>query len=140
MNFFGGEKNTDFEKCLHAIDCQMHWDMYTETTPDSDKIVTFMQQMIPHHQNAVNMAKLLLKHATSAEIKAVEGLEDILHNIINTQNYQIHQFRNYLNSADVNKLLEDPEIIPPSTSAATAAPGATLLAMCQLLITSLMLS
>jgi hypothetical protein len=96
----------------------MHWDMYTETTPNSDKIVTFMQQMIPHHQNAVNMAKLLLKQATQPEIEAVDGLEDILHNIINTQNYQVHQFRNYLNGTDVNKLLEDPEIIPPSVSAA----------------------
>lgn len=140
MNFFGGEKNTDFEKCLHAIDCQMHWDMYTETTPDSDKIVTFMQQMIPHHQNAVNMAKLLLKLATQAEIDAVDGLEDILHNIINTQNYQIHQFKNYLNGAAVDKLLEDPEIIPPSTSSATATPGATLLVIGQLLITGLLLS
>ena len=140
MNFFGGEKNTDFEKCLHAIDCQMHWDMYTETTPDSDKIVTFMQQMIPHHQNAVNMAKLLLKLATQAEIDAVDGLEDILHNIINTQNYQIHQFKNYLNGAAVYKLLEDPEIIPPSTSSATATPGATLLVIGQLLITGLLLS
>jgi len=118
MNFFGGDRNTDYEKCLHAIDCQMHWDMYTETTPNSDKIVTFMQQMIPHHQNAVNMAKLLLKQATQPEIEAVDGLEDILHNIINTQNYQVHQFRNYLNGTDVNKLLEDPEIIPPSVSAA----------------------
>ena len=26
-------------------------------------IVTFMQQMIPHHANAVNMAKIVLKHA-----------------------------------------------------------------------------
>jgi len=121
MNFFGGNHDTDFEKCLHAIDCHMHWDMYTETTPDSDKIVTFMQQMIPHHQNAVNMAKLVLKQETLANIAAAdEGLEDILHNIINTQNYQIHQFRNYLNS--VGKLLEDPVIRPPSTNATSFTP------------------
>jgi hypothetical protein len=119
MNFFGGNHDTDFEKCLHAIDCQMHWDMYTETTPDSDKIVTFMQQMIPHHQNAVNMAKLVLKLETPAKIAAAdEGLEDILHSIINTQNYQIHQFRNYLNS--VGKLLEDPVIRPPSADSASS--------------------
>jgi len=60
--------------------------MYTETTPDSNIIVTFMQQMIPHHQNAVNMAKLLLKQETPAKITAADaGLEDILNNIINTQ-------------------------------------------------------
>ena len=54
--------------------------------------------MIPHHVNAVNMAKLLLKTSTKKELAAVEDLEGILWNIVNTQNYQIHQFRNYLGS------------------------------------------
>ena len=55
----------------------MHWDMYGTTTANhASKIQTFMQQMIPHHQNAVNMAKLLLKQSTQAEIDAVEDLED----------------------------------------------------------------
>ena len=31
---------------------------------NSDPIVTFIHQMIPHHQNAVNMAKALLKTNT----------------------------------------------------------------------------
>jgi len=53
--------------------------------------------MIPHHINAVNMAKLLLKQTPQEELDAVEDLEEILYNIINTQNFQIHQFRNYLN-------------------------------------------
>ena len=62
-----------------------------------------MQQMIPHHQNAVNMAKLLLKQSTQAEIDAVEDLEDVLKSIINVQNFQVHYFRNNLNPD--NKLL-----------------------------------
>merc|ERR1719401_603821 len=60
-----------------------------------DALVTFAQQMIPHHANAVNMAKLLLKHAPAA-VKKVEDLENILWSIINQQNHEIHQFRNYL--------------------------------------------
>eukprot|EP00964_Phaeocystis_antarctica_P010169 scaffold5575_cov66-Phaeocystis_antarctica.AAC.1 len=36
-----------------------------ETSPDpasdEDKIAAFMQQMLPHHENAVNMAKIILK-------------------------------------------------------------------------------
>merc|ERR1712086_1141494 len=75
-----------------------------------DKIVTFMQQMIPHHVNAINMAKLLMKHA-SAEVAEVEDLEGILLDIINTQNFQVHQFRNYLNAA--GKLMEDSTTVPP---------------------------
>ena len=37
----------------------------------ADPIVTFMQQMIPHHANAVSMSKILLKH-NKTEVQAVE--------------------------------------------------------------------
>ena len=56
---------------------------------------TFLEQMIPHHLNAVNMAKLLLKTDLDS-VAATDGLEDILWDIVNVQNYQVHQFRNYL--------------------------------------------
>jgi len=108
IDFFAGTKDTEFEKCLHAVDCQMNYEMYSETTPDeTDKKTLFMQQMIPHHANAVNMAKLLLKQG-SADVD--EELEDILHDIVNTQNFQIHQFRNYLNGK--GKLLHDTTVVP----------------------------
>ena len=112
IDFFAGERDTTFEKCLHAVDCQMHYEMYSEAEPNESNIVLFMQQMIPHHENAVNMAKLLLKQSTQEELDAVEDLEDILHDIINTQNFQIHQFRNYLNP-DGN-LLQDSPVLPPT--------------------------
>jgi uncharacterized protein (DUF305 family)/YHS domain-containing protein len=94
--FLGGTLDTTFEKCMQAIDCMMNRQMRV-IGHDSHQsaIVSFMQQMIPHHLNAVNMAKILLLHAPS-QVTAVEGLEDILWDIINTQNYQVHQFRNYL--------------------------------------------
>jgi len=108
--FFGGDHDTTYEKCLQSIDCKMNYEMFSETESDSDdKVVTFMQQMIPHHENAVNMAKLLLKHATPEELATVDeegGFEDILHDIINVQNYQIHQFRNYLNGDGIDALRE----------------------------------
>merc|ERR1711937_599702 len=98
VSFFGGSLDTNFEQCLQAIDCQMFSEMNSETTADeNDKIVTFMQQMIPHHINAVNMAKLVLKQSTQEELAAVEEFEDVLWTIINVQNFQIHSFRNYLN-------------------------------------------
>lgn len=62
---------TNFNTCLKAVDCHMHEQM--RVTPDnSNEIITFMHQMIPHHENAVNMAKTLLKvpaAAADADIK-----------------------------------------------------------------------
>ena len=95
-HFLPGILDTDFEKCLQAIDCQMNKEMRIKGFDSHQShIVTFMQQMIPHHVNAVNMAKMLLKHAPS-EVVLVEDLEDILWSMVNVQNYQIHQMRNYL--------------------------------------------
>ena len=69
-----------------------------------DPLTTFLEQMIPHHANAVNMAKLLLYHyvvmapGAISELLFAEGIVDIVYDIILTQNYQIHQFRNVLKS------------------------------------------
>ena len=59
------------------------------------KAVTFMHQMIPHHQNAVNMAKMLLKTEPGDD-----ELESMLREIINGQNMQITYMRGWL--ADKN--------------------------------------
>ena len=45
---------------------------------------TFLEQMIPHHANAVNMAKLLLKTDLDS-VAATDGLEDILWDIVNVR-------------------------------------------------------
>merc|ERR1712226_1377483 len=59
----------DFGDCIDAMNCRLTVSM-TQTAPSpeslgaagKDGIITmFGQQMIPHHQNAVNMAKALLK-------------------------------------------------------------------------------
>ena len=85
-----------FGQCLQGVDCAMNAGMFGESTPDHHSpLVTFMEQMIPHHLNAINMAKLLLK-SDCAAVRATDGLEDILWQIINVQNFQVHTFRNYL--------------------------------------------
>merc|ERR1712118_527619 len=90
---------------LHPSICKMNKDMKSYTKADQeDKVAIFMEQMIPHHENAVNMAKILLKHVPAAKITAAideDGLTHILHDIIAQQNYQIHQFRNYLGAKKV---------------------------------------
>jgi uncharacterized protein (DUF305 family)/plastocyanin len=86
---------------------QYNMKSYIATT---DPVVTFCHQMIPHHQNAVNMAKVLMKSVSAADISAAmdeDGLTDILWGIINVQNFQIHQFRNYLGGSDDYKAAKD---------------------------------
>jgi hypothetical protein len=89
----------DFGACLQAMDCHMNYHMRT-VLHDAGPLATFIHQMIPHHQNAVNMAKALL--ATGAldsrrrrqleeeeEETDEDVLTDIVVSIINVQNHQI---------------------------------------------------
>jgi hypothetical protein len=105
MRYICGDLDTDFEKCLDAMNCEMKVNMHGHTSPDqSNKIAVFMQQMIPHHKNAVNMAKLLLKQVAAADITAAmdeDGLTGILNDIIAVQSFQVHQFKNYLGALNL---------------------------------------
>merc|ERR1711904_498730 len=107
---------------MQAIDCQMKSEMLAYTSADlSDKVAVFMQQMIPHHLNAVSMSKILMQMVPAADIDAAmdeNGLTDILYSIINEQSYQIHQFRNYLAAAG---LLLSAENAPRSSNRPTSS-------------------
>jgi len=125
--------DSTFDHCLQAVDCAMNKQM---RVPLASPTTLFLEQMVPHHANAVNMAKLLLRTETPQNIEAVEGLENILWSIINNQNYQIHQFRNLLGSvgetaeqciaADGSRkpLLDQRKIVGGGANTPTA-PGAT---------------
>ena len=58
--------------------------------------------MIPHHQNAVNMAKVLLKTSQNlidskdAQLGDDAFLNELFQNIISTQNMQIMKMHQYL--------------------------------------------
>jgi hypothetical protein len=114
-------KSMLFEKCLNAMDCAMHHEMKVAVHPTAPS-VTFMHQMIPHHENAVRMAKSLLKidpdeggrrhlravyeatHAFGSRKSARRlddeasygaiDLADLAWEIIAVQNYQIMNMRN----------------------------------------------
>jgi hypothetical protein len=88
----GSNLDSTFNKCMHAIDCKMHHDMAVHT--DDDPVKTFMRQMIPHHANAVSMAKILLKHSSVDDVVAA-----IARSIINVQNHQIQEMQDYLDDA-----------------------------------------
>jgi hypothetical protein len=81
-----------FGDCLNAMDCSMDLGMKTEL--HSNDIVSFMWQMIPHHENAINMAKLLMKKDTTL---AADGeVMDMLWDIINVQGMQIQAMQGWL--------------------------------------------
>uniref|UniRef100_A0A7S0ZAP7 DUF305 domain-containing protein n=1 Tax=Timspurckia oligopyrenoides TaxID=708627 RepID=A0A7S0ZAP7_9RHOD len=82
-----------FGECMSALDCAMHEEM--RTTQSDDNRVTFVDQMIPHHLNAVNMAKALLK-ANAEDLD--EEFTNLLWEIINTQNMQVTYMRKFLES------------------------------------------
>ena len=61
--------------------------------------------MIPHHQNAVNMAKALLKTGVLRCTDLAEESEDciltgFMYEIINAQNFQIQQMTSLLEAND----------------------------------------
>ena len=107
-NFLCGSGAGDtFAKCLQAIDCKMHHDMAVSVEAGASKFATFARQMIPHHQNAVSMAKVLLKHHSAAdygnagaagEDDDMAAAEALAREIINVQNHQIQYMAGWLDS------------------------------------------
>ncbi len=75
-------------KAYQAANDKMHHDMNIKMTGDAD--VDFVQGMIPHHQGAVDMAKIVLQYGSDPEIKK------IAQEIISAQEKEIAMFRAWL--------------------------------------------
>ncbi|KAL7522540.1 hypothetical protein ACHAWX_007261 [Stephanocyclus meneghinianus] len=97
-----GDDGTNFAQCLDAMNCAM---MVGMTTYVYDKyngdVALFNHQMIPHHENAVNMAKALLHEGVIRCPDITSDTDDckmegLLHEIVNNQNFQIQQMRGIL--------------------------------------------
>lgn len=52
-----------------AANMQMHEEMAIAFSGDAD--VDFIKSMIPHHQGAVDMARIVLEHGSDPEVKAL---------------------------------------------------------------------
>ena len=109
----------DMVKCVDAMDCHMLSGMtvvYGDENKESrmNDVILFLRSMIPHHQNAVNMAKnLLLTGETKCSLDGPveEGdtvstaclLDPIVRGIINTQNSQIQAMQGLLEAFGVEE-------------------------------------
>jgi len=105
--------------CVNAMDCHMLNGMtveYGDEGKDSkmNDVILFLREMIPHHQNAVNMAKNLLQTGEtkcSLEGPVEEGdsvstaclLDPIVRGIINVQNSQIQAMQGLLGTFEVDE-------------------------------------
>jgi hypothetical protein len=89
-----------YSECLNAMNCAMFHDMTTSVTANSE-VALFIHQMIPHHENAVNMAKALLKlNVTPCDDFTEDNpscfMNRLLREIIASQNAQILEMRGIL--------------------------------------------
>jgi Domain of unknown function (DUF305) len=82
-----------YSACIEAMNCHMLAGMTTKATSNSG-VALFIHHMVPHHQNAVNMAKATLKFANLHCDDLTQEtdyclFETILREIVNAQNHEI---------------------------------------------------
>lgn len=108
----GNEVNEQYAACLDAMNCHMLAGItngYNTTTMTEASL--FIYQMIPHHENAINMAKNLLRlKGTDSNILNCTDymdeedqqciMETLLRDVINGQNHEIQLFRQYLEAKE----------------------------------------
>ncbi len=78
-------------KAFTEVNARMHADMTMNFTGNAD--VDFMKGMIPHHEGAVAMAKVVLQFGKDAELRKLAG------DVVRTQNEEVTIMRDWLKKA-----------------------------------------
>ena len=117
-----------FAGCLDSMNCAMTAGMTTNVNQGSAAAL-FLHQMIPHHQNAVNMCKALF-HTKELKCDDVTDEDDphcvltaLCYEIINVQNFQIQNMRGVIDALGYDA--EDDCKVDVTTPLMTKAPKAT---------------
>merc|ERR1711937_172309 len=97
QSFLCDTTGTPFSQRMEAIDCKMNYEMRVQEK-EANKLAVFMEQMIPHHWNAILMSRIALKHAADAPGFDDEDLNvpQLMRNIINVQMAQIQEMEGWL--------------------------------------------
>lgn len=80
--------NNAVTKAFQEANDKMHRDMNIAFTGDAD--ADFARGMIPHHQGAVDMARIVLQHGKDAEIRK------LAEEVIRTQEAEMKMMREWL--------------------------------------------
>ncbi len=82
-------------KAYQAANDKMHKDMSISFTGNPD--VDFVKGMIPHHQGAIDMAKVVLEHGKDARVRR------LARNIIRTQEAEIRMMQAWIKQLESRK-------------------------------------